>query len=177
MNPIEEKEHAENQEEPKGTEKSQEKENSKEPSIKDGQIEGDVLNLGEGDNDSSSEAKKKEKDGEENKEEAKEDEKKEEGVKEGEGEEGGGEGEGGENKDAQNSEQQKETFKSISGEDENENEVKRGEEVKMSQNLGSSSKINEEKTREKTFENVKLIYNYQKNQIGKMDNLDRKSVV
>ena len=175
MNPIEEKEHAENQDEPKETEKSQEKENSKEPSIKDGQIEGEVLNLGGGDNDSSSEAKKKEKDAEENKE----DEKVEEGGKEGEGggegEEGGGEGEGGENKDDQNSEQQKETFKSISGEDENENEneVKRGDEVKNSQNLGSSSKINEEKTREKTFQNVKLIYNYQKNQIGKMDNFEQ----
>ena len=164
MNPIEEKENGENKEQPKEEEKIQEKENSKEPSVKEGEVEGEVLNL-EGDGDSSSEAKNKEKkgEGEENKEGAKEG---------GEGEEGGGEGE--ENKEAENenketSEQQRETFKSISGEEENEN--RRREEMRGSQVLGS--KINEEKTREKTFENVKLLYNYQLSQIGKLDTFEQ----
>ena len=164
MNPIEEKENGENKEQPKEEEKIQEKENSKEPSVKEGEVEGEVLNL-EGDGDSSSEAKNKEKkgEGEENKEGAKEG---------GEGEEGGGEGE--ENKEVENenketSEQQRETFKSISGEEENEN--RRREEMRGSQVLGS--KINEEKTREKTFENVKLLYNYQLSQIGKLDTFEQ----
>ena len=79
--------------------------------------------------------------------------------------EGEGENEGVENKET---DQQKETFRSISGEEEND---KKGEEIKNSQKF--ASKINEEKTREKTFENVKLIYKYQLNQIGKMDNFER----
>ena len=143
MNPIEEKENPENTDLPKEEEKSQEKEHSKEPSVKEGEMEGEVLNLG-GDGDSSSEIKNKE---EENKEEQKE-----------------GEGEGEDNKE---SEPQK-TFKSISDENENENgneNEKKEEEMRNSVNEGS--KINDEKTREKTFENVKLLYNYQLNLIGK----------
>ena len=163
MNPIEEKEHIETPEEPKKTE---EKENSNEPSIKGDQPGGDLLNLGEGDADSSSEAKNKARESENNKDEEKKDEEKE---KE---EEGGGEpeveAEGEENKEDQNSEQQKETFKSVSGEEENEDKK---EEIKNSQNIGS--KVNQEKTREKTFENVKLIYIYQLNQIRKKDNFEQ----
>ena len=192
MNPIEEK-----GEEPKEEEKKEEKENEKELSVKeekeekdvkeekDGnevkeekqekqenevkeekeeneeKVEGEVLNLGpEGDNSSENKNKEKEegekKEGEGENEEGKEEEKKR-----------GEEGEG--NKEDLNSVQQKETFKSISGE--GEDEMKRGSVFKGSQNLGS--KINEEKTREKTFENVKLIYNYQLNQIGKLDNFEQ----
>ena len=165
MNPIEEKEHIETPEEPK---KTKEKENSNEPSIKGDQPGGDLLNLGEGDADSSSEAKNKAKEGEDNKDEEKKDDEKEIEKEE----EGGGEpeveGEGEENKEDQNSEQQKETFKSVSAEEENENKK---EEIKNSQNIGS--KVNEEKTREKTFEKVKLIYNYQLNQIRKKDNFEQ----
>ena len=74
MNPIEEKEHIETPEEPKKTE---EKENSNEPSIKRDKPGGDLLNLGEGDADSSSEARNKAKEGENNKDEEKKDDEKE----------------------------------------------------------------------------------------------------
>ena len=155
MNPIEEKENVENQDQPKEEEKQkdqpkeeekqQEHENSKEHSAQEGgaEIEGEVLNLG-GDADSSSEAKNKEK-----KEEQKD-------------------GEGGED-NKENSEHQK-TFKSITDEIDNENENKKAEEMRSSQVLGSKT---EEKNREKTFENVKLLYNYQLHLIGKMDNLEQ----
>ena len=146
MDPEEGKQQNENQEE------EQEKKLSKEPSVKGEDVGGNSLKLGEGENDSSSEAKHKE------------DIKLEEEKKEGEQE--GGENEG--KSERQNTEQQKETFRSISGEEENENKK---DEIKNSQKFGS--KINEEKTREKTFENVKLIYKYQLNQIGKMDNFER----
>ena len=149
MNPIEEKENAENVEEAKEQDKPQEKEESKEPSVKEGEIQGDVLNLG-GDGDSSSEGKK------------------EKGNQEGEKEEKE-EKEGGENKDDENS------FKSS-----NENNINKGEgegegegsQVKNT-GTGNGSKANEEKTLEKTFENVKLIYNDQLQQIGKMDNFEQ----
>ena len=60
MNPIEEKEKAENQEEPKEEENPKEEKNSNEPSVKEGgENQGDVLNLG-AEGDSSSEAKNKE---------------------------------------------------------------------------------------------------------------------
>ena len=156
MNPLEEKENVGNQEEPKEIEEEkkeeenqeeEKKEEEKEPSVKEGVVEGDLLNLGgEGDGDSSSEAKHRDKEGSEEK---KEEEK--------EGEE--------ENKEELNSEQQKETFKSVSNEEDNENKE---EEIKNSQNMGS--KINEEKTREKTFKNVKTSYKYQLNQIRNLFN-------
>ena len=159
MNPIEEKENLETPEEPKNTE---EKENSKEPSVKGDKPGEDILNLGEGNAESSSEGKNKPKETEENKEE----ENKEEENKEEENKEEGGEG--GENKEDQNTEQQKETFKSLSGEEDNENKK---EDIKNSENLGS--KVNEEKNREKTFENVKLLYTFQKNQMAKKDNFEQ----
>ena len=159
MNPIEEKENLETPEEPKNTE---EKENSKESSVKGDKPGEDILNLGEGNAESSSEGKNKPKETEENKEE----ENKEEENKEEENKEEGGEG--GENKEDQNTEQQKETFKSLSGEEDNENKK---EDIKNSQNLGS--KVNEEKNREKTFENIKLIYTFQKNQMAKKDNFEQ----
>ena len=156
MNPLEEKENVGNQEETKEIEEEkkeeenqeeEKKEEEKEPSAKEGVVEGDLLNLGgEGDGDSSSEAKHRDKEGSEEK---KEEEK--------EGEE--------ENKEELNSEQQKETFKSVSNEEDNENKE---EEIKNSQNMGS--KINEEKTREKTFKNVKTSYKYQLNQIRNLFN-------
>jgi len=154
MNPIEEKEKAENQEEPKEEENPKEEKNSNEPSVKEGgENQGDVLNLG-AEGDSSSEAKIKE-GGEENKEEEKDEE----------GEEKNPSGE--ENKEDQGS--IKDTFKSISGEEENENKAEDLEH----KNTGNGSKVNDEKTREKTFENVKLIYNYQLGQIRKMDNFEQ----
>ena len=156
MNPDENPK-TENQEEEKEVDESQEKKQSKEPSVKDEEMGGGSLNLGAGEGDSSSEAKRKG-EGKDEEEDKKEEEK--EGDNEGEGE-----NEGVENKET---DQQKETFRSISGEEEND---KKGEEIKNSQKF--ASKINEEKTREKTFENVKLIYKYQLNQIGKMDNFER----
>ena len=146
MNPIEEKENAENVEEAKEQDKPQEKEASKEASVKEGEIQGDVLNLG-GEGDSSSEGKK------------------EKGNEEGEKEDKNEEKEGEENKDDENS------FKSS-----NENNINKGEgegEGSQIKNTGNGSKANEEKTLEKTFENVKLIYNDQLIQIGKMDNFEQ----
>ena len=151
MNPIEEKENAENVEEAKEQEKPQEKEDSKEASVKEGEIQGDVLNLG-GEGDSSSEGKK-EKGNDEGEKEEKDEEKEEE------------------NKEEENS------FKSS-----NENNINKGEgegegegegDGSQVKNTGNGSKVNEEKTHEKTFENVKLIYNDQLQQIGKMDNFEQ----
>ena len=161
MNPIEEKENIENQEEHNQNEP---KEENQEISIdnekpKEGQVlEGDLLNL-EAENESSVEAKDKDEKKDNGEEEEKpEEEKGEQSVKKNE--------EGNEEKE---------------GEGEGEGEVEGEQEGEEGQNsdLDEEIKINEMKareqevkTREKTFESVKLQYKYKLSLIRKMDEFE-----
>ena len=157
MNPIEEKENIENQEEHNQNEP---KEENQEISIdnekpKEGQVlEGDLLNL-EAENESSVEAKDKDEKKDNGEEEEKpEEEKGEQSVKkdeegneekEGEGEaEGEQEGEEGQNSDLD-------------------------EEIKINEMKAREQEV---KTREKTFESVKLQYKYKLSLIRKMDEFE-----
>ena len=159
MNPIEEKENIENQEEHNQNEP---KEENQEISIdnekpKEGQVlEGDLLNL-EAENESSVEAKDKDKKKDNGEEEEKPEEEKgeqsvkkdEEGNDEKEGE-GEGEGEGEqEGEEGQNSDLD--------------------EEIKINEMKAREQEV---KTREKTFESVKLQYKYKLSLIRKMDEFE-----
>ena len=161
MNPIEEKENIENQEEHNQNEP---KEENQEISIdnekpKEGQVlEGDLLNL-EAENESSVEAKDKDKKKDNGEEEEKpEEEKGEQSVKKDEegNEEKEGEGEG-------------------EGEAEGEQEGEEGqnsdldEEIKINEMKAREQEV---KTREKTFESVKLQYKYKLSLIRKMDEFE-----
>jgi len=161
MNPIEEKENIENQEEHNQNEP---KEENQEISIdnekpKEGQVlEGDLLNL-EAENESSVEAKDKDEKKDNGEEEEKpEEEKGEQSVKKDEEgnveKEGEGEGE---------------------GEAEGEQEGEEGqnsdldEEIKINEMKAREQEV---KTREKTFESVKLQYKYKLSLIRKMDEFE-----
>ena len=161
MNPIEEKENIENQEEHNQNEP---KEENQEISIdnekpKEGQVlEGDLLNL-EAENESSVEAKDKDEKKDNGEEEEKpEEEKGEQSVKKDEvgNEEKEGEGEG-------------------EGEAEGEQEGEEGqnsdldEEIKINEMKAREQEV---KTREKTFESVKLQYKYKLSLIRKMDEFE-----
>ena len=161
MNPIEEKENIENQEEHNQKEP---KEENQEISIdnekpKEGQVlEGDLLNL-EAENESSVEAKDKDEKKDNGEEEEKpEEEKGEQSVKKDEegNEEKEGEGEG-------------------EGEAEGEQEGEEGqnsdldEEIKINEMKAREQEV---KTREKTFESVKLQYKYKLSLIRKMDEFE-----
>ena len=162
MNPIEEKENIENQEEHNQNEP---KEENQEISIdnekpKEGQVlEGDLLNL-EAENESSVEAKDKDEKKDNGEEEEKpEEEKGEQSVKKDEegNEEKEGEGEG-------------------EGEAEGEQEGEEGqnsdldEEIKINEMKAREQEV---KTREKTFESVKLQYKYKLSLIRKMDEFEK----
>ena len=165
MNPIEEKENIENQEEHNQNEP---KEENQEISIdnekpKEGKVlEGDLLNL-EAENESSVEAKDKDEKKDNGEEEEKpEEEKGEQSVKKDEegNEEKEGEGEG-------------------DGEGEGEAEGEQEGEEGQNSDLDEEIKINEMKareqevkTREKTFESVKLQYKYKLSLIRKMDEFE-----
>ena len=159
MNPIEEKENIENQEEHNQNEP---KEENQEISIdnekpKEGQVlEGDLLNL-EAENESSVEAKDKDEKKDNGEEEEKpEEEKGEQSVKKDE--------EGNEEKEGEGE-----------GEAEGEQEGEEGqnsdldEEIKINEMKAREQEV---KTREKTFESVKLQYKYKLSLIRKMDEFE-----
>ena len=167
MNPIEEKENIEQQEErnetnPKEENKEREGGASNEEIKAGDEIGGDLLNLG-ADNESSIEAKEKDERHEDEKEEH---ESREEGKEERSFKSGEDEKEEGEHKGEHEGEAGGEH------EGEGEGEIDRGqvsdldEEIKLNQ---QKQKEIEVKTREKTFESVKLQYKYKLSLISKME--------
>ena len=167
MNPIEEKENIEQQEErnetnPKKENKEREGGASNEEIKAGDEIGGDLLNLG-ADNESSIEAKEKDERHEDEKEDH---ENREEGKEERSFKSGEDEKEEGEHKGEHEGEAEGEH------EGEGEGEIDRGqvsdldEEIKLNQ---QKQKEIEVKTREKTFESVKLQYKYKLSLISKMD--------